>query len=185
ARRRFMLWATVVLLVAAGLRLLGLEEVPPGLSQDEILDADIAFFIRQGYRAIFFREGYGHEPLFHYLAAPFQALWGDNILSIRVTAGYLGLLVVALTMRWAGQTFGRRSALLAGAWLAISWWPIIFSRIGLRPILLPVVLLLAMLYWPWPQDSNPAGMRRRAILSGGLLGLSLYTYTAAQVVFLI
>lgn len=185
ARRRFIFWATVVLLVAAGLRLLGLEEVPPGLSQDEILDADIALFIRQGYRAIFFREGYGHEPLYHYLAAPFQALWGDNILSIRVPAGYLGLLVVALTMRWAGQTFGRCSALPAGAWLAISWWPIVFSRIGLRPILLPVVLLLAALCWPWPQESNTAGMHRRAILSGALLGLSLYTYTAAQVVFLI
>jgi hypothetical protein len=64
-------------------------------------------------------------------------------------------------------------ALMAGAFLAVSWWPIIFSRIGLRPIMEP--LLLVIFAWFWP---------RRPWLAGLFLGLSLYTYTGARVLFL-
>ncbi|MCI0397456.1 MAG: glycosyltransferase family 39 protein, partial [Chloroflexi bacterium] len=154
--------------------LVALQDIPPGLAQDEILDADIAAFIRQGQHALFFREGYGHEPLFHYLAAPFQPLLGDNYLSIRLPAAFLGLLLVAATMRWARREFGPAAGLVAGAGLAVSWWPIIFSRIGLRPILEPLLLVLAAWFWP-----------RRPLWAGLFLGLSVYSYTAARVVFLI
>ena len=111
---RFLILATGVLLLAAAMRFLLLQEVPPGLSQDEVLNADIASFIRQGYYALFFAEGYGHEPLYHYWSVPFQVLLGDNVLSIRLPAAYLGLLLIALTMRWAGGTPFSRS------WLAKS-----------------------------------------------------------------
>ncbi|MCA9961730.1 MAG: hypothetical protein KC443_21975, partial [Anaerolineales bacterium] len=131
--RRFLGWATVVLLLAALLRLLVLQDVPPGLAQDEVLNADIVTFIRQGYHALFFREGYGHEPLYHYWSVPFQVLLGDNVLSVRLPAVCLGLLLVAATMRWAKREFGEETAVVAGFGLAVSWWPLIFSRIGLRP----------------------------------------------------
>ncbi len=166
-------WATAVLLLAALLRLVALGDVPPGLAQDEVLNADIVTFIRQGYHTLFFREGYGHEPLYHYWSVPFQVLLGDNMLSIRLPAAALGLFVVALTMRWAKRSFGSPVSLAAGLFLAISWWPIIFSRIGLRPIMEPLLLLLFAWFWP-----------RRPWLAGLFLGLSLYTYTGARVIFL-
>ncbi|HFE65683.1 MAG TPA: hypothetical protein ENJ93_00350, partial [Chloroflexi bacterium] len=75
---------TAVLLIAAIFRIISLQDVPPGLSQDEVLNADIVSFIRQGQPALFFREGFGHEPLYHYWSVPFQALLGDNFLSIRL-----------------------------------------------------------------------------------------------------
>lgn len=171
--RRFLPWATAVLLLAALFRLIALTSVPPGLAQDEVLDADIASFIRGGYHAFFFRDGYGHEPLYHYLAVPFAPLVGDNVLAIRLPSIILGLLLVALTMRWAKREFGGRTAVVAGLGLAISWWPIIFSRIGIRPILLPVLLLLALWFW------------QRPLLAGLFLGLSFYSYTAARIIFLL
>ena len=58
----------LILLLAAAFRLVVLPDLPPGLAQDEVLDADIALFIRGGEHALFFRHGYGHEPLYHYLA---------------------------------------------------------------------------------------------------------------------
>jgi hypothetical protein len=58
--------------------------------------------------------------------------------------------------------------LTAGIGLAISWWPIVFSRVGIRPILLPTFLLLMALNW-----------RKRPWLAGVFLGLSLYSYTPA------
>ena len=55
----------LILLLAAAFRLVALPDLPPGLAQDEVLDADIALFIRGGEHALFFRHGYGHEPLYH------------------------------------------------------------------------------------------------------------------------
>lgn len=173
-RLYFLTFATLVLLAAAFLRLFLLQDVPPGLSRDEALNADIVSFIWQGKHALFFREGYGHEPLYHYWAALFRPLLGDNYLAIRLPSVYAGLVLVALTMRWARREFGPLTALLTGALLAISWWPIVFSRIGLRPILEPVLLVAAAWFWP-----------RRPGWAGVFLALAFYTYTAARLVFLI
>lgn len=169
----FRWWVLAVLLLAAVFRLVLLHDVPPGLAQDEVLNADIVTFIRQGQHALFFREGYGHEPLYHYWSAPFQVLFGDNVLSIRLPAVYLGMLLVALTMRWARREFDGVTAVVAGFGLAISWWPIIFSRVGLRPILEPLLLVAAAWFW------------RRPWLAGLFWGLSLYSYTGARVIFLL
>ncbi len=177
-RLRFTAVATAVLLLAAVFRIIALPDVPPGLAQDEVLDADIAAFIRAGHHALFFREGYGHEPLYHYWAAPFAPLLGDNVLAIRLPSVFLGLLLVAATMRWARRDFGPVTAVTAGIGLAVSWWPIIFSRIGIRPIMEPLFWVAAAWFWP-----RPGGRPARALITGLLLGLSLYTYTAAQVMF--
>lgn len=158
--------AAAVLLLAAAMRLVALHDLPPGLSQDEVLNADIAERILAGRHALFFREGYGHEPLFHYFAALFQPLLGDNFLAIRLPAVTLGLLLVALVLRWARRDFGDRAALMAGVLLAVSWWPIVFSRVGLRPILLPLLLVLTAWHLP-----------RRPWRAGLCLGLVTYSYT--------
>lgn len=173
-KARFLWWGTAVLLLAAIFRLFMLHDVPPGLSQDEVLNADIVQFIRGGHHALFFREGFGHEPLYHYFSVPFQWLLGDNVLSIRLPAVTLGLLLVALTLRWTRREFGWGTAVIAGLGLAISWWPIVFSRVGIRPILEPVLLLLFAWFWP-----------KRPWLAGLFLGLSVYSYTGARVVFAI
>lgn len=174
-RLYFRAVATGLLVVAAVSRLFQLQDVPPGLARDETLNADIASFILDGRHALFFREGYGHEPLYHYIGAVFQALIGDNFLAIRLPSVYLGLLLVAATMVLARRLWrGRGSILvasLAGLFLAVSWWPIILSRVGLRPILEPVLLVLAFLWWG-----------KRPYLAGFLLGLATYSYTAARVV---
>jgi hypothetical protein len=174
SRLPYLMGATAVLLLAAAMRIVLLPDLPPGLAQDEVLDADIAQFIRQGQHAIFFREGYGHEPLYHYFAAPFAPLLGDNVLAVRLPSIILGLLLIAATMRWLRRDFGPLVAVVTGALLAVSWWPIIFSRIGIRPIMLPLFLVGVAYFW-----------QRRPWLAGLCLGLSLYTYTAARVVFLI
>jgi hypothetical protein len=169
------IWLTSsILVVSAAFRIAALQEVPPGLAQDEVLNADIVTLILQGKHALFFREGFGHEPLYHYWSVPFRVLLGDNVLSIRLPAMVLGMMLVAMTMRWAHREFGLVVANVTGLGMAVSWWPVIFSRIGLRPILEPVLLVSAAWFWS-----------RRPRIAGLLLGLSLYSYTGARVVFLI
>ena len=172
---QFIFQATAILLLSAVGRLFRLAQLPPGLSQDEVLNADIVENIRAGQHALFFREGFGHEPLYHYFAVPFQILLGDNLLSIRLPAVVVGMLLVAIIIRWARVRSGRQVALLTGILVAVSWWPIIFSRIGLRPIMLPLCLAAAV--WAWET--------KRGWLAGALLGVSFYTYTAARVFLLL
>lgn len=183
SRRTWLIAAVVVLLAAAALRLVALHQVPPGLSQDEVLNADIVQFIRGGEHAFFFPYGFGHEPLYHYFSVPFQVLLGDNILSIRLPALFLGLLLVALTMRWARQEYGRLVGLVTGAGLAVSWWAIVFSRVGIRPILEPVLLVMAALLWPFAASRLDRRVWVRGLLAALFLGLTLYSYTAARVLF--
>lgn len=170
----FLFLAAAILLLAAAFRLVALADIPPGLSQDEVLDAGIPATILAGNHALFFWQGYGHEPLYHYWAVPFYLMFGESVLTARLPAVFLGLLLVALTMRYARQEFGALTALVAGLGLAVSWWPIVFSRVGIRPIMAPVLLVAAALFWS-----------KRPWLAGLLLGLSFYTYTAARIAWLI
>ncbi|MCA9941778.1 MAG: hypothetical protein KC418_24235, partial [Anaerolineales bacterium] len=114
SRRRWLFAATFVLLLAATLRLVALPDVPPGLAQDEVLNADIVENIRGGEHAFFFREGFGHEPLYHYWSVPFQVLLGDNVLAARMPAFSLGLLLIAAVMRWLRRDAGPLAALISG-----------------------------------------------------------------------
>ena len=169
---RFALLALVILLGASALRLVGFQTVPPGLMRDEVLNADIVELIRNGQHSLFFREGYGHEPLYHYFGVPFQRLLGDNALAIRLPSFFLGMLLIALSVPWAKRLTGSRTvALLCALGLALGWWPIIFSRLGLRAISLPVLLVLGHYYW----------LNKKPVLAAVCIGLSFYTYTAARV----
>ena len=170
----FLIGATAVLLLTAVFRMINLQDLPPGLVRDEILNADLVTFIWDGRLTLFFSEGYGHEPLYHYLVAPFQKLFGDNYLAIRMPSVFIGMILVAATMRWIRRAFDTTASFTTGILLAVSWWPIIFSRIGLRAILTPVLLVAMALTW-----------RKRPFLSGLFLALSVYTYTAARAALLI
>ncbi len=183
SQRVWLAAAVVILFAAAVLRMVALHDVPPGLSQDEVLNADIVQFIRQGEHAFFFPYGFGHEPLYHYFSVPFQILLGDNVLSIRLPAVFLGMLLVALAMRWGRREYGRFVGLVTGAGLAVSWWAIVFSRVGIRPILEPVLLVVAVLLWPFAAKSLSRRVWVRGLLAGAVLGVALYSYTAARVLF--
>ena len=157
-----------------GVRLWGLQRVPPGLARDEALNADIVEKIWAGEHALFFREGFGHEPLYHYVSAPFQKLIGDNFLAIRLPSLFLGVLLVALVWAWVRREWGEMPAFTTTLLLTLSWWGIIFSRVGLRPILMPVLLVLAAWHW-----------HKRPTLAGVWLGLAIYSYTAARAIYLL
>ncbi|MCP5098855.1 MAG: hypothetical protein GY943_25165, partial [Chloroflexi bacterium] len=171
-QHKFLWISTAVLFIAAVMRLFMLHDLPPGLARDEVRNADIVSFIRQGEHALFFGTGYGHEPLYHYFTVPFQTLLGDNMLSIRLPSVFLGMLLVAATMRWAKRDFGLVTAVITGLGLAVGWQAVIFSRIGIRPIMEPLLLVGAAWFW-----------QKRPVVAGIFLGLSVYTYTGARVIF--
>jgi hypothetical protein len=75
------------------------------------------------------------------------------------------------------------TSLLAAAGLAISYWHIYFSRVGLRAILLaPLLLGIVFCFWQgWNSRAGSAGSHRGWLIAAGLiLGLSFYVYLAAR-----
>src|SRR5512136_1605786 len=114
-------WAALVamLLVAAAFRLIALDAVPPGLHHDEVIIAQVAKDILHGRLAIYFPEGYGHEPLYHYILAGMFAAGGANEFTLRLTTALLGLLTVAAAYRMACVMLGPRVALVSAAWMAV------------------------------------------------------------------
>jgi 4-amino-4-deoxy-L-arabinose transferase-like glycosyltransferase len=168
------------LLIAAALRFPELQVVPPGVHYDEaangILAGDIGL---RGERPVFISSYTGKEALFFYLAGSLMRLAGESIFSLRLTAAYVGILTVAVTY-WLGREMlaDRRQALLAAALLAVSFWHVLFSRLGFRAIMEPLLqaLTIAALFRGLRRDDN------RWLVAGGIFfGLTAYTYLAARV----
>lgn len=178
-RYHALAFMVLALLVAAALRLPDLTAVPPGVHYDEAaygLNAgDIGL---RGDRPIFIPAFTGREPLYLYLAGGMARALGNTLFALRLTSAFVGLLTIAATY-WLGREMlaDRRVALLAAALLAVSFWHLLFSRLGFRVISQPLLqaLALAALF------RGLRGGRWLWLWAAGLLiGLSAYTYLAAR-----
>ncbi len=173
----------VVLLLAAVLRLYRLDDVPPGLTHDEASNGHDAAAVLGGVRPIYFTIGYGHEPLYTYSVALTMLLLGPTDTALRLTTVAWGLALIVLTWEFARRLFGSLPALLAAAWMAIAFWCVMTSRIGLRAVTLAVIFTASALCF-WLAFSAPEDKPRRRwtwyALSGIFLGASIYTYMASR-----
>lgn len=181
----------VILIVAAALRLIALDTTPPGLQHDEVFHGHDAVTVLLGDRPLYFTSNAGNEPLFIYLMSITVGFFGHTELGIRLAAVICGLLTLLFTYLWIRRAFNQRAALIAAALLAINFWPLFLSRVGLRAASVPMMatltaFLIADLSW-WIDSradlSVPPSLRHSiapSILAGIALGLSLYTYPAAR-----
>ncbi len=178
-----------ILLAAAFLRLYRLEEVPPGWRDDELINSlVISQHVLDGDWAVFYPDASGHESLYHLLNAGMMALFGPGVEGIRWLSAILGVLSVALTFVLARQLFGRPVAFVAATALALAFWSLMYSRVGLRHVsLLPLMLGAWSAFWRGVRindelrethSSSPG--RRHFCLAGVLLGISFYTYFASR-----
>ena len=178
-RREIWVGLCFCLLLATGLRTYQLEAFPPGVHFDEaangLLAGEIAF---DGERPLFITSYTGKEVFFFYAAAGVMRLVEPSVYGLRLTAVYLGLLTLSATF-WLGVELfrDRRIALFAVGLLAISFWHLLFSRLGFRAISQP--LLQALMVAAWLRGLR-VKQDRWFIFSGVCLGLLGYTYLAAR-----
>jgi 4-amino-4-deoxy-L-arabinose transferase-like glycosyltransferase len=169
----------VILLVAAAFRLYHLDLVPPGLQHDEIFKAKGAVRILDGTLLVFSEPNAGELPLFMYLVALSFQLLGENLLAIRLAAVTCGLVGILACWLLARELFGRWVGLLSAALLAVSFWHVFDSRVGLEPIMVPLMATLSF-YFLWLGLHR--GGYRFFVLAGLCLGLSTYTYQSGVMV---
>ena len=182
-RRWEMVLLVAILLLAAFFRLYHLEAAPPGLQHDEVFHGHDASVVLQGAHRIYFESNAGNEPLFVYLVAGTIALFGSNYLGIRTAAVLCGLATIAFTYLLARKAFGYRVALLTSAGLAVGFWPVFMSRVGLRAASLPPMAAAAA-YFFWAGLKQPTVGRQSVAfaLAGVFLGGTLYTYPASRMI---
>lgn len=190
-RLRHSLWPIAILLLAFALRIIFIDHIPAGLSHDEAYNGVTAMQVLAGERAIFFEINKGIEPLIIYLEALAFYAFGIGPVPMRLVNVMCGLLTVALIYPLAARLFNRRVALLAMAGLAISFWPIFVSRLTLRAVTLPPLLILT-LYFLWRGLTQNPEVRHKPThevqvltwfaLSGLAAGASMYTYLSSRFV---
>lgn len=185
--KRELLLLVTAILVGLYFRTFRLDELPRGMTADEAVFGLAAVSITRGEEYPIFLRGMGSTlPLHSYLIALLFRLFGSTILTARAAAALVGIATLPLLYLLARKLFpstGRTwsSSLTAGVatcFLATSYWHIVYSRLGIEPILVPFfgTATLYCLWRAWELRS-----RRLFILTGLLMGLSLYTYPAAYV----
>jgi 4-amino-4-deoxy-L-arabinose transferase-like glycosyltransferase len=197
-----------IVLVAIAFRFAQFTQAPPGLHYDEAIDAKLARDVQAGHWSIYFEEGWGREPLYHYLVAFTLNFIPDSASALRFVSSLLGLGQLIAAYFLFRRLFGAPTALIGAAWIAVLFWTVSTSRAGLRNITLTTfATFTGLAFWSiWIRRSNPdsnpnAGLtfrhsspalaaKRRGfvirhssfILPGILLGLTLYTYQPSRVV---
>ncbi|HZY42132.1 MAG TPA: glycosyltransferase family 39 protein [Anaerolineae bacterium] len=169
---------SAILLIAFALRVLALNDVPPGLHHDEVIIGQVAKDILRGNLAIYFTAGYGHEPLYHYLVAGLFAVLGASAFALRLTSAFVAIVGLAVAYRFVRRLFSPAVAVGMLAWMSISLWPVFFARVGLRGITLPLLTMLTA-YFLW--KAVHTSRITHYVVAGALLGLTLYTYQASRV----
>ncbi|HWQ12167.1 MAG TPA: hypothetical protein VNL77_05170, partial [Roseiflexaceae bacterium] len=188
-----------ITLLALGLRLYGLGELPQGLWRDEARHGLIALEIWRdpAYRPVYVVQGADLPALLFYLMAPAVGLLGPGVASARLVSALAGAFT-PLALWWAARPLvGPRAAVLSAALLAWSSWSLSMSRWAF-PATLDQLLTLAAIGFALRQlDQGPKTKDRTGTsgvtqagwfsvfgpsssvgwpLAGALSGLAAYAY---------
>ena len=179
-----MILLVIILIVALALRVWQLGSAPPGLTHDEASNGHDAAAVLRGVRPIYFTVGYGHEPFYPYSVAVMMALLGPTDTALRLTTVAWGLILILLSYGLTRKLFGSLPALITAAWMAVSFWCVMTSRVGLRAITTAVTFTAsALCFWMVFPTQNPKLKTQNwlwPVLSGVFLGVSIYTYMASR-----
>ncbi|MDM8531862.1 glycosyltransferase family 39 protein [Anaerolineales bacterium HSG25] len=176
----------LTILIGFFVRVVSLNHLPLSLSLDEATNGlDAWQLYNTAWLTPFLNNNFGRETLFFYLQSLVFQTIGVSIFSLRWLSVLAGTVTIPLLYRVGMRLSGRPFVgLLAAIGLAVSYWHLYFSRVGLRAILL-LPFLLTMIYCFWRGwFDGPIHRRNQSYLwlvgAGVLLGLSFYTYLAAR-----
>jgi 4-amino-4-deoxy-L-arabinose transferase-like glycosyltransferase len=176
-------WVTLallaLLLLAFFFRVYRISTIPSDPESDHVEASKDVWDILQGQYRIFFPRNTGREPTQFYLTALLSKVFGYGWLTLRLTMALVGVLNVIPMYYLGKELLDRRFGVLAAFFVAISYWHVIISRIGLRIVFAPLwttATLYALL------RAFRTRRRNDFLLAGTCLGLGLYGYYAFRIV---
>jgi 4-amino-4-deoxy-L-arabinose transferase-like glycosyltransferase len=169
-----------ILFLATILRLYRFTSNPPGIYWDEAAIGYNAYSILQTgkdewgvARPLLFRSFGDYKlPLYIYIAALSEKIFGVNEVGVRVPSVLAGILSVAIIYLLTKKLFGiEKIALLTALFLAISPWHLQFSRGGFEANLSLFFTLTGLLFF----------LNWRLFLATIFFAASMYTYHSARI----
>lgn len=172
----------LILLLALGVRIYRLDEIPPALYVDETNAALDALYLLEGRPISPFATGWYETPngYIYYMAGLFK-LFGANYWTLKAASLIPALLTIPAVFFLGRYLFGSLAGLAAMYLLAISRWHMTLSRWGWNELMPPLFQTVATFLLI-------RGLRERRALdytAGGLIsGLMLYTYLSSRLALL-
>ncbi len=179
-------WPIIVLIIIVAIffRFQSITSTPPGLYPDEAMNGNNALeAIETGNYKVFYSENNGREGLFINIQAQSIKIFGPSTGSgqgnqpwvLRIVSAIFGVLTVLGLYLLTQRLFNWQIAALSSYLMAIGFWHVLFSRIGFRAIMAPMLLVWGM-YFMWRGLSS--GKLWNFAASAIFWGLGFYTYIA-------
>lgn len=178
----------LILLLAFGLRLYALADIPPGLTHDEANHGREAIGILRGVLLFVFPLNYGSEPLYSYTAAASMWLFGETLFALRFVNVLFNVFAIGISYLWVRHRFNQTTALVTALLLAISFWPLASAREALRAGMLPFFMGAAVWFFWLLIDKDEGQSRRRrwfTVAFGVSVAITLHIYLAARVAWVV
>ena len=184
--------AVALLLIAFAFRTLFVDDVPPGITHDEVSSLDVATQVRNGDWRILYPGGFGldgSEGAYYPFLSAAQSIWGPNAVGRRITSIFAGMIGLALTYALTRRLFGWKIALITLGAASVVWWSIVMGRVILREVLeVPLYALALYAFWRGfeaASDGSASHSLRPFIVAGVALGAAQYVHTIPRGLFLV
>lgn len=183
--------AVLILLVAGGLRLWHLPELPPGLHETEITTVRLMETVRQGGVAVFLDiDGIGRESVYYAALGLVTTITGGGTLGYTMLSVWAGIITLALSYTLGVRLFGHIAGLAGAALMGVMMWSILLGRLAMVESVLPllVVAVLLALARALPVYRSVEDERTNTSVYaalGILLGLSLYIHPVSLLLVLV
>ncbi|HEV8335505.1 MAG TPA: glycosyltransferase family 39 protein [Candidatus Polarisedimenticolia bacterium] len=180
APRRPLVLLALLIAAAFAVRRYAIGSIPWGLNNDEGIEGLIACRFLAGERiAPFSSIGLSRETLFHVLLMPLFGALGPGIVPLRLLSLAISLATLPILYLAGRKLFSEKTGLLAAALLAVSPWHLLYSRTGLRNILLPAFVLASIAGFRIALETRRT---RWFVILGAILGIGMYSYTSFRIV---
>ena len=183
ANRIELIVLLIVLIFALALRTMNLISHPYPWSGDEASIGTEATRILSGEVTNFFDTGWSSQPNWSFVpTAITEALFGKNILAVRLPSALAGTLAVLFLYLAAREFFNPTIALMAAAFLATLPYNLHFSRIGVHNVV--DSLMSALIFWLIARAIKTDDPRYY-YTAGAVGGLCIYTYAGTRLALIL
>jgi len=186
--RNWTFWVLLlIMLLGAYFRFNQLATVPPEMTSDHVEKLLDSQSILDGVTRVFFTNNGGREPLQFYGLALLSGVSGlpMTFLTLKLLTVVEGLISIPL-LWWMGREvigsddrkLGNLVGLILAGLVAVSYWHVALSRLGLRIILTVIFTALLIIFLSRALRHNRRG---EYIKAGLVLGFGLYAYQAVRI----
>lgn len=163
-----------ILFLAIILRWYHLDELPSDTFGDQVENIEHVQAVLNGdWRLIYGFDG--REGLYFYIAAISSFFLGNTYFNLKCVTAVVGILTIISSYFLTKHLTDEKHALLVAFFIAVSKWPLVYSRIGFRTVFTPLLVSLVLLFlFKSLKNKKIADFCFTAFF----LGLGLYTYTA-------